>query len=119
MNVFFTSNDGQVWVNKAHLKEIIHKELKALHPRSTPKRFADLLIGYLNTLYYKEDPNVIKFGDPDVDYYYCGSCRRGFVVRYGEDDVRLDIRPCKRCGAQAYATPQLGEEENDEGPEEN
>lgn len=54
MKVFFTSLDGEVWVNKNHLKKIIRSEVKNLHHRSTPKRLGDLLIGYLDTLYYKE-----------------------------------------------------------------
>ena len=54
MNVFFTSFDGQVWVNRDHMKEIIRKELANIYPRSTKKRFADLLIGYLDSLKYKE-----------------------------------------------------------------
>ena len=109
--VFFTSTDGEVWVNKAHLKEIIRKESKAIHHRSTPQRLGDILIGYLNTLYYKEERGDIQVGDPDTDYFYCGSCRRGFPVRYTPEMIRSDIRPCPTCGAQSNVTTKLGIEE--------
>ena len=113
--VFFTSLDGEVWVNKAHLKEIIRKEADAIHHRSTPKRLADLLIGYLDTLYYKEEPGDVTLpADSDTDYFYCGSCRRGFPVKYTPEMIKSDTRPCPICGAQSYITPKLGEEETDE-----
>jgi len=51
-NVFFTSLDGQVWINKAHLKDVIRSEAKAVYNRSSLQRFADILIAYLDTLYY-------------------------------------------------------------------
>ena len=112
--VFFTSLDGEVWVNKAHLKEIIRKEADTIHHRSTPKRLADLLIGYLDTLYYKEEPGDVKLpADSDTDYFYCGSCRRGFPVAYTPEMVKSETRPCPTCGAQAYVTPKLGETENE------
>lgn len=112
--VFFTSTDGEVWVNKAHLKEIIRSEVKAIHHRSTPKRLGDLLIGYLDTLYYKEEPGDIQLSaNSDTDYFYCGSCRRGFPVRYTPEMIKSDIRPCPTCGAQSNITPKLGEEATD------
>ena len=57
--VFFTSLDGEVWVNKNHLIEIINKDrkLKPLNKNKGVQRFADLLLGYLDTLYYKGDFN--------------------------------------------------------------
>ena len=113
--VFFTSTDGEVWVNKTHLKEIIRSEADNLHHRSTPKRLADLLIGYLNTLYYKEEPGDVKLpADSDTDYFYCGSCRRGFPVVYTPEMIKSDIRPCPTCGAQSNITPKLGENDDKE-----
>ena len=112
--VFFTSSDGEVWGNKTHLKEIIRKEADEIYHKSTPKRLADLLIGYLDTLYYKEEPGDVKLpADADADYFYCGSCRRGFPVRYTDEMVRMDCRPCPTCGAQSRVTPKLGEEKED------
>ena len=100
--VFFTSHDGTVWINKSHMKDIIKKTLKDIYPRSTKRRFADLLIGYLDSLYYKEEPGDIKVNSPDVDYFYCGGCRRGFPVKYTKEMIRSEHRPCPRCGAQSY-----------------
>lgn len=65
MNVFFTTLDGEVWVNKKHMIDIIEKTLKDIYPTSTKRRFADLLIGYLDSLQYKgwfegDYPNIDK-----------------------------------------------------------
>ena len=65
MNVSFTTLDGEVWVNKKHMIDIIEKTLKDIYPTSTKRRFADLLIGYLGTLYYKGNYPPIKEKKPN------------------------------------------------------
>ena len=102
MNVFFTSHDGQVWINKSYMKGVIANTLKDLPNKDQLKHFANLLTGFLDACHYKDITPDIK--DPNVDYFYCGGCRRGFPVRYTEEMFRVDFRPCMYCGAQANKT---------------
>jgi hypothetical protein len=111
-NVFFTSYDGTVWISKSYMKGVIENILKDTRNQEQCKHFAGLLTEFLDTCQYKDiTPNI---SDPDVDYFYCGSCRKGFPVRYTAEMLRTDFRPCSICGAQARLTPKLGGEEIDE-----
>lgn len=114
-NVFFTAFDGTVYISKAHLKKVIADTLQDEFPsrcKYSVQRFADKILKELDTCHYKEQIPDIK--NPDIDYFYCGSCRRGFPVAYTAEMVRCDTRPCPTCGAQSSVTPKLGQEENDE-----
>ncbi len=101
-NVFFTSYDGTVWINKTFIKHVIYEILDQVDHGKISQRFADAVLERVNACYYKEQP--INLTDPDTDYFYCGSCRRGFPVRYTAEIIRMNERPCPRCGAQSNRT---------------
>jgi hypothetical protein len=111
-NKYFTALDGTVYVSKSYFDNVIHKILEKFHKNKQCECFAKLLIEELDACYYREQIPDIK--NPDVDYFYCGGCRRGFPVAYTAEMARSDIRPCPTCGAQATVTPKLGKGENDE-----
>jgi hypothetical protein len=114
-NKYFTAFDGTKYITKSHIENVILKALEGEFPSRcvySVQRFAEKIIKELDDCYYREQIPDIK--NPDVDYFYCGSCRRGFPVRYTAEMVRWDTRPCPTCGAQSNVTPKLGQEENDE-----
>ncbi len=111
-NKFFTAFDGTTYIAKSHIEAVIASTLEDLPNKKQCQRFADLITGYLDACHYVEQ--IPDITNPDVDYFYCGSCRRGFPVRYTAEMVRSESRPCPTCGAQSNVTPKLGQEENDE-----
>jgi hypothetical protein len=54
MNVFFTSNDGEVWINKTYMKGVIQNTFKDLPNQEQCKHFTDLLTGFLDACVYQE-----------------------------------------------------------------
>ena len=115
MNVFFTSYDGTVWVNKAHIKKFIRNTLYDAPPsrcQYSKQRLADTIIKYLDTLYYKEESGDIQVESKDVDYFYCGNCRKGFPFKYYPGMIKTNSMPCPVCGAQSMVTSKPDEEEN-------
>jgi len=48
MNVFFSSNDREVWINRTYMKGVIENTLKDLPNKKKCKRFANLLTGFLD-----------------------------------------------------------------------
>jgi len=114
-NKYFTAFDGTVYIAKVYLKRFIADALLNESPNRSKysvQRFAEKILKELDTCYYKEQ--IPEITNPDIDYFYCGSCRRGFPVAYTAEMVRCDTRPCPTCGAQSSVTPKLGQEENDE-----
>lgn len=97
MNVFFTSYDGQVWINKSFMRKAIDETMKGLPNKDQLKHFANLLKGTLDSCVYKE-PTI---DDPNIDYFHCGSCRRDFPVKYKKDSIITDWNPCPICGSQS------------------
>jgi hypothetical protein len=112
-NVFFTAIDGTVWINKSHLKKVIAETYKDLPYTEQCQQFADLINGYLDACHHKDQD--VNISNPDVDYFYCGGCRKGFPVKYTPEMERPDIRPCPICGAQSNVTPKIrqGEKTNE------
>lgn len=108
-NKYFTAYDGTTYITKSHIKEVVRNTLADLPNKKQCQRFADLIIGYLDACHYVEQ--IPEITNPDVDYFYCGGCRTGFPVKYTDEMVRMDCRPCPRCGAQARVTPKLGSED--------
>lgn len=114
-NKYFTAYDGTVYIAKSHIKEIIATLLKDRPNKKQCAHFAKLINIDLDACHYVEQ--IPDITNPDVDYFYCGGCRTGFPVKYTDEMVRMDCRPCPRCGAQAQVTPKLGSE--DKANEEN
>lgn len=96
---FFTSHDGTVWISKASIKKLIEDTFDIVPNKKQVKRFKDLLIIDIDAIYGKEF--IITINAPNVDQFYCGSCRHAFPVSYKKEDIRSDHIPCPRCGAQA------------------
>jgi hypothetical protein len=113
MNIFFTSLDGQVWINKTFIKNLIDETIKGLPNKYHVHRFADLIRGAVDSCVYKDTP--VNINDPEIDQFYCGSCRRYFTVLYkSKDEIRADWRPCSRCGAQSMRQEKNGKKDNSE-----
>lgn len=102
-NAFFTSHDGTIWISKSHMRKIITDTLDALPSRSEFQIFSDILTGYLDACYAKEEkPNI---NNPDMNWFYCGSCHYHFQGKsYKKDDIQTDWIPCPRCGSQSART---------------
>lgn len=64
---------------------------------------------YHNPSFEKTEKGSKKHQKVESDYFYCGSCRRGFPVAYTPEMIKSDTRPCPTCGAQSRLTPKLGE----------
>jgi hypothetical protein len=115
MNAFFKVIDGKTWVSKVHLKRVIRNTLRDLPNKNQCQKFSNIIIRYLDSLHYYEEPGKIKLpSDPEVDCFYCGSCRRHFTIKSSYNAIRSDIIPCSTCGAQASLIPKVDEEKTNE-----
>lgn len=102
-NIFFTSFDGTLWVNREYVKQIIENTLIKVNLGPYSKRFADMVLKELDTL-----KSIPIDGDGD-DYFYCQTCKKGFPVRYTREMEKLAKRPCPTCGHDSRKTNKLKE----------